>query len=70
VRGVVRDHHHGSPGRDLHRGGAKLREAGAAADAELGSILVGVPGTAITVRILAVNLFGDALRDFLDPKLK
>jgi creatinine amidohydrolase len=27
------------------------------------------PGTAITVTILAVNLFGDALRDFLDPKL-
>jgi peptide/nickel transport system permease protein len=27
-------------------------------------------GTAITVTILAVNLFGDALRDFLDPKLK
>ena len=41
-----------------------------AANAELGSILVGVPGTAITVTILAVNLFGDALRDFLDPKLK
>jgi ABC-type dipeptide/oligopeptide/nickel transport system permease subunit len=30
----------------------------------------GLPGTAITVTILAANLFGDALRDFLDPKLK
>ena len=28
------------------------------------------PGVAITFTILAVNLFGDALRDFLDPKLK
>src|SRR5713101_7363719 len=32
--------------------------------------LVVFPGVAITVTILAVNLFGDALRDFLDPKLK
>src|SRR6185503_11486767 len=31
--------------------------------------MVVFPGTAITVTILAVNLFGDALRDFLDPKL-
>lgn len=28
------------------------------------------PGVAITLTILASNLFGDALRDFLDPKLK
>jgi len=32
--------------------------------------MVVFPGTAITVTILAVNLFGDALRDFLDPKLR
>ena len=32
--------------------------------------MVVFPGTAITVTILAVNLFGDALRDFLDPKLQ
>jgi peptide/nickel transport system permease protein len=32
--------------------------------------MVVFPGSAITVTILAVNLFGDALRDFLDPKLK
>jgi ABC-type dipeptide/oligopeptide/nickel transport system permease subunit len=32
--------------------------------------MVVFPGAAITVTILAVNLFGDALRDFLDPKLK
>jgi len=32
--------------------------------------MVVFPGVAITVTILAVNLFGDARRDFLDPKLK
>ena len=32
--------------------------------------MVVFPGVAITVTVLAVNLFGDALRDFLDPKLK
>lgn len=28
------------------------------------------PGMAITVTILAANMFGDALRDFMDPRLK
>ncbi len=32
--------------------------------------LVVYPGLAITVAIMAANLLGDALRDFLDPKLK
>jgi peptide/nickel transport system permease protein len=32
--------------------------------------LVVFPGLAITVTVLALNLFGDALRDVLDPKLK
>jgi ABC-type dipeptide/oligopeptide/nickel transport system permease subunit len=32
--------------------------------------LVIFPGLAITVSIMAANLVGDALRDFLDPKLK
>jgi ABC-type dipeptide/oligopeptide/nickel transport system permease subunit len=32
--------------------------------------LVVFPGIAITLAILAANLLGDALRDFLDPKLK
>lgn len=32
--------------------------------------LVLFPGIAITVAIMAANLMGDALRDFLDPKLK
>src|SRR5499427_2861615 len=32
--------------------------------------MVVFPGVAITITILAVNMFGDALRDFLDPKLK
>jgi peptide/nickel transport system permease protein len=32
--------------------------------------LVIFPGLAITVTIMAANLLGDALRDFLDPKMK
>jgi ABC-type dipeptide/oligopeptide/nickel transport system permease subunit len=32
--------------------------------------LVVAPGVAITLTILALNLFGDALRDYLDPKLR
>ncbi|MHB8674723.1 MAG: dipeptide ABC transporter permease DppC, partial [Candidatus Limnocylindrales bacterium] len=28
------------------------------------------PGIAITLTIMAANLLGDGLRDFLDPKLK
>jgi ABC-type dipeptide/oligopeptide/nickel transport system permease subunit len=32
--------------------------------------MVLTPGIAITLTIMAANLFGDALRDFLDPKLK
>jgi hypothetical protein len=28
------------------------------------------PGVAITLTIMSANLFGDALRDFLDPRLK
>lgn len=32
--------------------------------------LVVFPGVAITLAVLAANLLGDALRDFLDPKLK
>lgn len=29
-----------------------------------------VPGAAITLTVLAFNLFGDWLRDYLDPKLR
>ena len=32
--------------------------------------LVVAPGVAITLTILALNLFGDAPRDYLDPKLR
>ena len=32
--------------------------------------LVGYPGLAITLLVLAFALFGDALRDFLDPRLR
>ena len=32
--------------------------------------LVIFPGVAITMTIIAANLLGDALRDFLDPKMK
>jgi ABC-type dipeptide/oligopeptide/nickel transport system permease subunit len=28
------------------------------------------PGTAISLTVLGVNLFGDALRDLLDPRLR
>jgi ABC-type dipeptide/oligopeptide/nickel transport system permease subunit len=47
---------------------------------ELGAVLAGsfrppwwlvlFPGLAITITIAAANLLGDALRDFLDPRLK
>jgi ABC-type dipeptide/oligopeptide/nickel transport system permease subunit len=32
--------------------------------------LVVYPGVSLTVTVLAANLFGDAIRDFLDPKLR
>ncbi len=32
--------------------------------------LVIFPGLAITATIMAANLLGDALRDFLDPRMK
>lgn len=32
--------------------------------------LVVYPGLALTMTVLAANLFGDALRDFLDPRLR
>ena len=32
--------------------------------------MVVFPGVAITVTVLAFNLFGDSIRDFLDPKLR
>jgi len=32
--------------------------------------LIVFPGMAITLTIMAANLFGDALRDVLDPRLK
>ena len=32
--------------------------------------LVIFPGVAITITILAFNLLGDALRDYLDPRLR
>jgi peptide/nickel transport system permease protein/oligopeptide transport system permease protein len=32
--------------------------------------MVMFPGLAITVTVLAFNLFGDSIRDALDPKLR
>ena len=32
--------------------------------------LVMIPGIAIAVTVLAINLIGDGLRDALDPRLK
>ena len=34
------------------------------------SYLVTMPGLAIMITVFAVNLFGDGLRDALDPRLK
>ena len=71
--------------RDHDRGGAQLRgRRGAAAGPELGhdarrrgggqvqpALVAGrVPGLAITITVLAINLAGDSLRDFLDPQLR
>ena len=39
-------------------------------DFERYSYIVSVPGAAIAVTALAINTFGDALRDALDPRLK
>jgi dipeptide transport system permease protein len=32
--------------------------------------VVTFPGLAILITVLAINLFGDGLRDALDPKMK
>jgi peptide/nickel transport system permease protein len=32
--------------------------------------LVTIPGLAISLTVIGVNLFGDWLRDYLDPKLR
>jgi len=32
--------------------------------------MIVLPGVAITLAVFAFNLFGDSLRDWLDPKLK
>lgn len=34
------------------------------------SYLVSIPGLAIAITALAINILGDALRDALDPRLK
>ena len=39
-------------------------------DYQLHSYLVSIPGAAIALTALAVNILGDALRDALDPRLK
>jgi ABC-type dipeptide/oligopeptide/nickel transport system permease subunit len=37
---------------------------------ELDPWLAVAPGTAITIAVLGFNLFGDGLRDALDPRLR
>ena len=68
----------------LHLGGAIFAESGGVPRGRHPRVLGGVlaasfrppwwlvlfPGLAITIAIMAANLLGDALRDFLDPKLK
>lgn len=34
------------------------------------SYLALIPGLAITITVVAVNLIGDALRDYLDPRTR
>ncbi len=62
-----------SGGRTVgRRGFPKMMAAGAAASAAAFRPpwrLVIFPGLAITAAIMAANLFGDAFRDFLDPRL-
>ena len=76
---------HGAAGlRHPDRGGAVVPRAGhAAADARLGlrpqpprattwkphPLIAAFPGLAICYTVLAFNLFGDGLRDILDPRL-
>jgi hypothetical protein len=71
-------------GGDHHRGSAGLSGSRhSTPDADLGkhvgrfvnlagtALVAGVfPGLAITVTVLAFNLFGDGIRDTLDPHLK
>jgi peptide/nickel transport system permease protein len=33
-------------------------------------VLSAIPGLVITFTVIGVNLFGDWLRDYLDPKLR
>jgi len=79
-----RDHHTRHRDVDHRRGHAQLpRPRHPAADAELGWDLKAnisfiqanawlslFPGLAIFVTVLGFNLFGDGLRDALDPRLK
>lgn len=39
-------------------------------DYEKYSYIVSIPGAAVAITALAINIFGDALRDALDPRLK
>ena len=64
----------------LHLGGAIFAESALSWGNMLGGVLAAAfrppwwlvifPGVAITLAIMAANLFGDAFRDFLDPKLR
>jgi len=45
--------------------------SGAAADFyQQGAVDDHIPGVAISLAVFAFNLFGDSLRDWLDPKIK
>ena len=46
------------------------RQGGAQEYAESAPWVAIFPGLAITLAVFAFNVFGDALRDELDPKLK
>ena len=85
LRAAVRGGERGAWLRHLHRGRAELPGHGRSAPTPTwGNMLGGVlnelfqppwwlvifPGVAITITILAFNLLGDALRDYLDPRLR
>ena len=57
-------------GRRLHGAGQLPRPGGGAARDRRSASRGGFPGIAISLGVFGFNLFGDSLRDALDPKLR
>jgi peptide/nickel transport system permease protein len=47
-----------------------MLNSAAANDFETHPALAIIPGAAISLAVFAFNLFGDSLRDYLDPRFK